>query len=262
MDSFGQKMNQAVANRGVGLAEVARSTQVELSHLEALARGDYASLPEEERVRDILRSLADFLEVDREAVFQDYWLDRHGDVPAHARARWKRSLLPIALVVGAASIVGWWWFRWNEPAPRKTQAQVAPATPAAPPPAAAVAPRSAPQAPALPAVAPVQSIIEEARLGTGIVNRAVIGESDQFSEGTEVWFWTRVSGGKPGQTIHHVWLHDGQVSSDVALLIGASTWRTQSSKALRAGSAGSWAVEVRDDRGAVLARREFSCVPR
>jgi hypothetical protein len=76
-----------------------------------------------------------------------------------------------------------------------------------------------------------------------------------------VWFWTHVQGGSPGDRIDHVWLQDGVETLRVSLKIGGARWRTYSSKMLRRGSAGDWAVEARDETGHVLARREFVTVP-
>lgn len=103
--------------------------------------------------------------------------------------------------------------------------------------------------------------ITEFGVGTGIGNRRLVGEGDRFVEGTQVWFWTRVLGGEPGETIRHVWQHEGHESSWVPLTLGGDHWRTQSRKTLREGSAGRWAVEAVDGEGRVLARREFVCVP-
>jgi hypothetical protein len=90
-------------------------------------------------------------------------------------------------------------------------------------------------------------------------NHALIGEADRFPVGTSVWYWTSIEGGAAGETIHHVWLHEGEEVADVALKVGAENWRTQSAKTLNAGSTGDWMVEARDGAGNVLARRAFRC---
>lgn len=97
-------------------------------------------------------------------------------------------------------------------------------------------------------------------LGTGIHNRQLVGRSDRFVEGTEVWFWTRVVGGRQGDTIRHIWTHEGRESGRVPLTLGGEHWRTQSRKTLREGSAGHWVVEAVAVDGEVLARREFVCL--
>lgn len=87
------------------------------------------------------------------------------------------------------------------------------------------------------------------------------GSEHRFEEGTVVWFWTRVLGGRPGDRIRHVWLHEGRKIAVERLDIGGPSWRAQSRRWLEPGSAGRWVVEARDARGRVLARSEFACVP-
>jgi cytoskeletal protein RodZ len=103
--------------------------------------------------------------------------------------------------------------------------------------------------------------VPEFAVGEGVVNREIVGAGDRFMEGQQVWFWTRVVGGRAGETLRHVWIHEGQEITTVELKLGGPHWRTQSRKTLRPGSAGSWAVEARDADGHVLARREFVCEP-
>ena len=85
------------------------------------------------------------------------------------------------------------------------------------------------------------------------------GASDRFTVGQRVSFVTRVTGGKAGERIRHVWLRDGKVEQSIRLRLGAASYRTYSTKTL--GRPGAWAVEARDDAGRVLARAEFACAP-
>jgi len=276
MESFGQKMKLALANRGVQLEDVAQATGVELEHLRALERGDYAALPDDARVADCLRSFAAFVEVDGDAVVEDYLHDRQGDAPAPPRERAdtvvpaimrpprrRRSRAPLTLVaVAALATLTWWWVRPTQ----RAEPTRAPATVAA---AANLRPTTDPvpsrqeSEPARdPAPTPARLIVEEHGVGTGVVDRRLVGESERFTEGSQVWFWMRVTGARSGETIRHAWLHEGREVSGVTLALGGSSWRTQSAKTLNPGSVGNWAVEARDDSGRVLARREFLCVPR
>ncbi len=84
--------------------------------------------------------------------------------------------------------------------------------------------------------------------------------ADRFSDGERVAFWTRVLAAKPGEVIHHYWLHEGRAVMKTDLAIGGPHWRTFSRYTLPDGASGSWVVEARDDTGRVLARREFLCV--
>ena len=99
-------------------------------------------------------------------------------------------------------------------------------------------------------------------VGTGIVDRELEGRSDNFDEGTQVWFWTRVVGAESGDGIRHVWLQGGEERLTVELGVDGSPWRTYSSKTMHPGSVGSWTVEARDREGQVLARQTFECAPR
>jgi hypothetical protein len=98
-------------------------------------------------------------------------------------------------------------------------------------------------------------------VGTGLVDRRLVGRADRFSEGTRVSFWTRVLGGQPGHVIRHVWFQEGRAVMRADLPIGGPHWRTHSSLLLPGGSAGRWTVEARTSDGRLLARDAFLCEP-
>ncbi len=103
-------------------------------------------------------------------------------------------------------------------------------------------------------------VVEEHGLGTGVdEQRNLVGRATTFSEGQQVWFWTRIVGGSPGQRIQHVWVKDGEDVVTIGLSLGGPHWRTWSKKWMHPGSAGSWRAEVRDAQGEVLASEEFVC---
>jgi cytoskeletal protein RodZ len=97
-------------------------------------------------------------------------------------------------------------------------------------------------------------------VGTDVVDQQLFGRSDTFAIGTRVAFWTQVTGGRPGDTIRHVWSHHGRTEGTVDLRVGGRSWRTQSRRMLAGGAEGDWVVEARDREGRVLARHEFRCV--
>jgi hypothetical protein len=103
--------------------------------------------------------------------------------------------------------------------------------------------------------------VPESGVGSRVVNRQLEGESDRFTEGSSVSFWTRVTGGRRGDTIRHVWIRDGEPVGTVTLTIGGAHWRTHSKRRLTSGDLGAWSVEARDAEGRVLARRAFVCEP-
>jgi cytoskeletal protein RodZ len=104
-------------------------------------------------------------------------------------------------------------------------------------------------------------MVTRSGVGTDVVDQQLVGRSDTFAVGTRVAFWTHVTGGRPGETIRHVWSHQGTTAGEVDLPVGSPSWRTQSRRTLVAGAEGDWVVEARDQKGRVLARHEFRCAP-
>ncbi len=96
-------------------------------------------------------------------------------------------------------------------------------------------------------------------VGTGVVERELVGQADRFMVGSKVVFWTHVRGGRAGDTIDHVWFRDGTLVGAASLMVGSPDWRTQSRRLL--DPSGVWVVEARDAEGHVLARHEFQAAP-
>jgi cytoskeletal protein RodZ len=110
--------------------------------------------------------------------------------------------------------------------------------------------------------APAELEVSHSGVGTGVESSRLVGRGSRFTEGTPVVFWTRVLGGRPGDVIRHVWLHEGQTVGFADLQLGGSHWRTYSRRELPEGATGRWVVEARSLEGEVLAREEFLCIPR
>ena len=115
------------------------------------------------------------------------------------------------------------------------------------------------EAPGAHAAAAPRLAVTRSGVGTDVADQQLVGQSDMFAVGTRVAFWTHVTGGRPGDTVRHVWSHDGRTASAVDLPVGSPSWRTQSRRTLAAGAEGTWVVEARDPEGRVLARHEFRC---
>ena len=117
-----------------------------------------------------------------------------------------------------------------------------------------------PLAPEIPATddarAPRLSVARSG-VGTDVVDRELVGRSDTFAVCTHVAFWTHVTGGRPGDMVRHVWLHEDRTVGVADLPVGSPSWRTHSRRTLASGAEGDWVVEVRDVEGRVLARHEF-----
>jgi hypothetical protein len=97
-------------------------------------------------------------------------------------------------------------------------------------------------------------------VGTDVVDKRLVGQSDTFAVGTRVTFWTRIAGGRTGDTINHVWFHNGVRIGTTSLRVGSADWRTQSRQLLTPD--GQWAVEARDADGRVLVRHTFRSAPK
>ena len=237
-------------------------------------------------IEDYLRERAKWLRSLEDGVVERVAETAPPAIPTEAERRLRFSPWLVALVAMAIAMLAAWWMLSRDgtaptpetsvttapvapqPLSSKTPADVAPTpiepqplspkTPAdaAPTPVEPPAARSAPTTPAPPLLS-----ITEYGVGTAVENRQLVGQSDRFTEGTRVWFWTRVQGGTRGDRIDHVWLREGVEATQISLEIGGSSWRTYSTQTLYAGVAGNWAVEARDDAGRVLARSDFVCVP-
>ncbi|MFQ5719078.1 MAG: DUF2914 domain-containing protein [Acidobacteriota bacterium] len=324
MASFGQRLKGQREARGITLDEIGTATRIGRRYLEALEENDLSRLPGGAFARGFVRSYADFVGLDTDAVLEAYAEEESAQgvaradedhemlqelAKAAARTRagrrhgpWlssspaTRQVLVLGLAVGLALVVSWLWWRGltapstgapdvivsaDEPAagvesaapttgpPSRDEApggalpaRTLPAPPPSPRSSGTRAPISAAPPVSPPAAAPTSLLrVSESHLGTGVVHRQIVGESDRFVEGSQVYFWTRAIGGEPGTILTHVWLHDGTPVATVNLALGGPHWRTYSRKTLRGPAAGRWSVEARDGAGRVLARGTFDCIP-
>jgi DUF2914 family protein/helix-turn-helix protein len=76
MESFGQKVRQAIESGGLRLDDVAEATGLKIEQIQALARDDFGALPDDDIVIRALRSFARLVEVDEDQVIQDYRRER------------------------------------------------------------------------------------------------------------------------------------------------------------------------------------------
>ncbi len=97
-----------------------------------------------------------------------------------------------------------------------------------------------------------------AKLGTGVEERELVGEGNTLHVDDTAYLWMRITGG-PADSVTVTWSID-EHTYDVELAVGAVSWRTWSSKKL--WKAGDWTVEVRDADGTSLYRNGFSVTPR
>jgi len=287
---FGDRLRQAREARGVTLDAIAAETHIARHYLEALERSDLDALPGAVFNKGYIRSYAQFVGVDPQSILGAYQIaDRRHNLAtpesdrrmlqalsfsaerrSGSKTRWPflSSALGISIVslVLALLAAGGWLlisgrasvddFSSGSSRRAVVSEPLAPSSEMDDSPEEKEAPerRASEDEPDGSGLA-----VPEAALGTGIVDRTVVGTSDRFSEGTRVFFWTRVVGGEQGVVLRHIWRTGDEVVMSAPLVVGGPHWRTYSSYTLPPGSAGSWTVEARSPDGRVLARREFGC---
>jgi len=96
--------------------------------------------------------------------------------------------------------------------------------------------------------------IADAKLGTGVENREITGETTTFAVNDKAFLWLRVVGG-PADDIKVTWSVDDH-SDTVSLKVGSASWRTWANKTL--WMAGDWKVTVEDAGGQVLKEITFT----
>lgn len=293
---LGAELRRIREKRGADLAQVAQATKIGIRHLEALERDDFAALPDEVFVRGFIRAYAAFLGEDASRLLAAYQggssaadrtmseMSRLLEARRPARPGRRRVGIKVGLFAGLAVVAtGVALLLQTERAkpvqtdfrhPLRASRQEPsiagpPATPipvpAAPAPApipvppTAHEPASVVHPPAARQIDSGEAKVAEHGVGTSVQKGVLQGAGDHFPPGSAVWFWTRVTGARGGDVVHHVWIHEGKDVHSTSLRIGSADWRTQSSKGLR--STGHWAVEARDESGRVLARDEFECAP-
>ncbi len=94
----------------------------------------------------------------------------------------------------------------------------------------------------------------EAKLGTGVQEKQITGETSLFHKGDKVFVWLKTTG-VASDSILIVW-KGGDKDYIAKLNIGGNPWRTWSYKT--ASKAGEWSVEISDGRGNVLKKLNFT----
>ena len=109
------------------------------------------------------------------------------------------------------------------------------------------------------APATAQLSVDESAIAADVQDRAPVGVDTAFGADVgRVFCFTRISGADAEETLHHVWIYNGEEVADVALNIGGSPWRTWSSKTIPDWATGEWTVEIRNSEGAVLQTLTFT----
>ncbi|MBK9030833.1 MAG: DUF2914 domain-containing protein [Myxococcales bacterium] len=108
--------------------------------------------------------------------------------------------------------------------------------------------------PAPPAAA-AEAAAAEVKAGTGVENKESVGTASEFTAGTKVWIWSRITGAN-GTTVKHVWKKDGTQVWAANLGVKSTRWTTASRRLLN--KAGAYTVEVVAADGTVLGSVAFT----
>ncbi len=148
-------------------------------------------------------------------------------------------------------------------APEPQPAEIAPEPEPDPEPVALAAPAPAREADARPSDGPaaVDTPIVRAQLTSAVKDREpvdLLPSPIRVSGGgvDRITFFSEVRG-LAGQRVSHRWEHEGRTMADIALSVGADTWRMHSSKRVTPAMTGNWRVVVVDGGGAELASVPF-----
>jgi hypothetical protein len=106
---------------------------------------------------------------------------------------------------------------------------------------------------AKPAKAAPGLAVTDAKLGTDVQNKTIVGEATAFSLNQKVYLWLELTGG-PADDITVTW-KNGDKSYETKLKVGGPTYHTWAYKT--AAIAGSWTVSVSDASGNVLKELNF-----
>ena len=111
----------------------------------------------------------------------------------------------------------------------------------------------------LPLVTQAQEVrVAPAHFTTAIENREPVDQVSFVANRVQkVFFYTDLRG-LAGQTIHHRWIHDGEVVADVAFEVRGPRWRVWSSKDLLPDWIGDWTVEIVAADDEVIAAETFT----
>ena len=96
--------------------------------------------------------------------------------------------------------------------------------------------------------------VSEAKLGTSVEAKQLVGEATTFDLNQKVYLWLELKGG-PADDITVTW-KTGEKSYPTTLKVGGPTYHTWAYKT--AAIAGSWSVTVSDSAGKELKQLEFT----
>jgi hypothetical protein len=101
--------------------------------------------------------------------------------------------------------------------------------------------------------------VDEAVICKAVVDRAPADQGEMFpADVGQLYCYCKISGAAEATTITHVWKKGETEMAAVELDVGATPWRTWSSKTIDPGWTGAWSVEIKDAQGNVLQTLNFT----
>ncbi len=135
--------------------------------------------------------------------------------------------------------------------------ELLPAEPATPAPRARPTPAPTPEPPAVDATKLAAIEVTTAVLAHGVEDRRPVREAAVFKEGVEVHCFNRLANPSDvRRRVRHVWFHEGERKSSIALSVKGKTWRTWSS--IPVYGPGAWRVDIVDEADRVLKSLPFT----
>ena len=105
-----------------------------------------------------------------------------------------------------------------------------------------------------PPAAAATAAAAEVKAGTGVENKESVGTASEFTAGTKIWVWSRITGA--AGAVKHVWKKDGTQVWAANLAVKSKRWTTSSRRMLT--KAGAYTVDVVAADGAVLGSVAFT----
>lgn len=113
-----------------------------------------------------------------------------------------------------------------------------------------------------PAPVPVKGapVIEKLAICLGVKDRNPVNETTTVAvKSGRVYCWMKVASAA-GRKVRPVWTINGKTTTGSWIAIGSNLFRTWTAKRIDASSVGAAKLEIQDEKGRVLATKEFSVV--
>lgn len=95
--------------------------------------------------------------------------------------------------------------------------------------------------------------VERAVVCEDVIDREPVNAGTQFPATVgKLFFFNKLVGAEAPTQVTHVWYYGDVERARVELSVGASSWRTYSSKLIQTAEVGSWKVEILDANGNIL----------